>query len=98
MRILAAIFLAATSLFAQTNEFSVENSPSSEIERSEKIRTECLNGRRIICGKILRVLPDGLVVESGYTELLRPPLNTSWLLPGTATVTRPAGLIEGREP
>lgn len=52
----------------------------------------------MICGKILRVLPDGLVVESGYMDLLHPPLNSSWLVPGSATVTGAPGLVDGREP
>src|SRR5437762_296084 len=84
--ILAAAFLVAASLFAQTNNFSAANSPSSPVERSEKIRAECLDGRRMICGKILRVLPEGIVVESGYTDLLRPPLSGSWLVPAAARV------------
>src|SRR5204863_7622111 len=96
--ILAAAFLVAASLFAQTNNFSAANSPSSPVERSEKIRAECLDGRRMICGRILRVLPEGLVVESGYTDLLRPPLSGSWLVPSTASVSREPSLVEGRGP
>ena len=52
----------------------------------------------MICGKILRVLPEGLVVESGYTDLLRPPLTDSWLVPGTVAATRTPNLVESREP
>ena len=52
----------------------------------------------MICGKILRVLPEGLVVECGYTDLLRPPLTDSWLVPGTVTATRTPNLVESREP
>jgi len=44
------------------------------------------------------VLPDGLVVDSGYTDLLRPPLNKSWLIPGSVVASRAANVIEGREP
>jgi hypothetical protein len=107
MKIFAAIFLAAFSLSAQTNHLTATNPaasktetnrPPSAIERAEQIRAECLAGRRIICGKILKVLPDGLVADSGYTDLLRAPLNTSWLIPGSVTASRPAGLIESREP
>lgn len=65
---------------------------------AEQIRTACIQGRRSICGKILKVLPDGLVVESGYTNLLRAPLTRSWLAPGTVSATRAPNLIEGSEP
>jgi len=74
------------------------NPPPSDVQRAEQIRAECLRGRRLICGKILKVLPDGLVVDSGYTDLLRPPLNKSWLLPGSVIASRAANVIEGREP
>jgi hypothetical protein len=57
-----------------------------------------LQGRRIICGKILKVLPGGLVVESGYADLQRPPLNKSWLIPGSVATRRPANLMESSEP
>ena len=52
----------------------------------------------MICGKILRVLPDGLVIESGYTNLLRPPLTDSWLVPGTVSTAPAQNLLESREP
>jgi hypothetical protein len=67
-------------------------------EATEKIRDNCIQGRRIICGRIVKILPDGLVVESGYTNLMRPPLNKSWLIPGTVQATRAANLVEGTEP
>jgi hypothetical protein len=106
MKFFAAIFLAALNLSAQTINLTATNSAASKtetnrppaIQRAEQIRAECLAGRRIICGKILKVLPDGLVVDSGYTDLLRAPLNSSWLIPGSVTASRPAGLIESREP
>lgn len=70
----------------------------STAQHAEAIRTACIHGRRSICGKILKVLPDGLVVDSGYTDLMRPPLNQSWLAPGTTTTGRTANLVEGNEP
>jgi hypothetical protein len=70
----------------------------ADAQRFEKIRMDCIQNRRIICGKILKVLPDGLVVESGYTNLMRPPLNLSWLVPGTAVATRAPNLVEASEP
>jgi hypothetical protein len=67
-------------------------------QATEKIRADCVQGRRIICGRILMILPDGLVVDSGYTNLMRPPLSKSWLVPGTVQTSRPANLVEGNEP
>lgn len=102
----AVFFLAAISAVAQTNFFSATNlppqhqtnSPFAAFQQAEQVRANCLAGRRRICGKILKVLPDGLVVESGYTDLLRPPLTDSWLVPGTVTAVRTANLIESSEP
>ena len=67
-------------------------------QRYEQTRVECIQARRIICGKIIKVLPDGLVIESGYTNLMRAPLNKSWLIPGTVVASRPANLVEANEP
>jgi hypothetical protein len=55
---------------------------------------ECIENRRRICGKIVKVLPEGLVIDSGYTNLMREPLNRSWLIPGTAEAAKPVHLIE----
>ncbi|MGA2244685.1 MAG: hypothetical protein ABSH48_06795 [Verrucomicrobiota bacterium] len=66
--------------------------------KAEQLRMDCIAGRRLICGKVLRVLPDGLVVESGYTDLLRPPLTKSWVVPATASAHRNPTAIELREP
>jgi hypothetical protein len=63
-----------------------------------EIRVDCIQSRRIICGKILKVLPEGLVVDSGYASLMRSPLNHSWLVPGTVTAQRAANLVEGNQP
>ena len=52
----------------------------------------------MICGRILRVLPEGLVVESGYTNLLRAPLTTSWLAPGTVEASLAPNFLESNEP
>jgi hypothetical protein len=74
------------------------NHDLSLAQRAEQIRADCIRGRRSICGKILAVLPDGLVVESGYTNLLRQPLTASWLVSGTVTASRAVNLMEGAEP
>ncbi len=67
-------------------------------ERGEAMRAVCIENRRIICGKIIKVLPDGLVVDSGYTNLMRAPLNGSWLIPGTAEATRATNVVEEKKP
>ena len=99
---------AVWSASAQTNPpapagrsetFPTQASPGlSPAQRYEKTRVDCIQARRIICGKILKVLPNGLVVESGYTNLMRAPLNKSWLIPGTVMAARPANLVEANEP
>jgi hypothetical protein len=70
----------------------------SNSQQAEAIRISCIHGRRSIYGKILKVLPDGLVVDSGYTNLLRAPLTRSWLAPGTISADRASGVVEGNEP
>ena len=67
-------------------------------QRAEQIRTACLNGRRRICGQVIQMTPAGLVVDSGYTDLLRPELGRSWVAPGTVTANRPPNLVEEKAP
>ncbi len=77
-------------------------SPTNQIvvseQRFEQVRADCIQNRRIICGKILKILPDGLVVDSGYTNLMRYPLNRSWLIPGTATANKAIHFVEEARP
>jgi uncharacterized repeat protein (TIGR03806 family) len=86
--IFLCVGLGAWSVSAQTN-LAV---------RAEQIRTECIQGRRIVCGRVLQVTKTGLVVDSGYTSLLRPPLNHSWVTRAIAAPVRPAALVEGAAP
>jgi len=106
---LALLFvLTVLSASAQTNSVPPTNNPVAAssptnnsldlAQRYEKARMECIQARRSICGKIVKILPDGLVVESGYTDLMRSPVNQSWLIPGTVTATRPANLVEANQP
>src|SRR5258708_2367851 len=74
------------------------DSQKADVQHRNKIRAACIEGRRLICGKILDVLPGGLVVESGYTNLLREPLGKSWLIPGTVESSCAENLIEGATP
>ena len=66
--------------------------------RAEQIRAACVAGRRCVCGRVLKVLPGGLVVESGYTNLLRKALEGAWLLPGTVLASRAPNLVESPQP
>jgi hypothetical protein len=65
---------------------------------AEQVRANCIAGRRLICGKILKVTHEGLVVESGYTSLLRPPLTESWIVPATVSASRNPAVLELNEP
>jgi len=57
-------------------------------------RAACIQGRRVICGRVLQITTAGLVVDSGYTGLLQPPLNHAWLNRATALPARPAQVME----
>src|SRR5271170_3484502 len=87
---IVSFFTVSAPLVAQTTDSTSANQAGdtsaqqmkADFEHREQIRMECIEGRRLICGKILQILPDGFVVESGYTNLLREPLVQSWLAPG----------------
>jgi hypothetical protein len=111
IRLWTLFLFAAIPVWAQNNAVAPPH-PSSEIsnpppaaiqnppagQQIEKLRAECLQHRRAICGKILQVLPDGIVVDTGYTNLMRPPLNRSWLVPGSVKTEPAAHLVEGDQP
>lgn len=96
------LFASAVSAPAQTNGpaagFVPPTNRLSTLEISEQLRAQCITGRRSICGKILRIFPDGVLVESGYTNLARGTLTKSWLVPGSVVASRAADLVESREP
>jgi len=96
------LFAAAFSVSAQTNAPAAGSppppNPVAALKFSEELRAQCLAGRRSICGKILRIFPNGILVESGYTNLLRPPLTKSWLVPGSVVASRAPHLVESQEP
>lgn len=99
LALLAVSSIAAMSADGPSTDSSTPDQQARAFEQAtEKIRADCVEGRRIICGRILKILPDGLVVESGYTNLMRAPLGKSWLIPGTVQTTRPPNLVEAREP
>jgi len=92
------LFATLLPVAAQTNG----SSPAAESQAVEKhtaeIRAECIRGRRCICGKVIQIVPGGLVVESGYTDLLNPEFNQSWVISERAAVKRDPKLLERDEP
>ena len=101
--VMLPIILLAFSASAQTNGPATGNVASAQGDTAstaskEQVRNRCIEGRRSICGKILRILPDGVLVESGYTNLLRAPLTKSWLVPAVVTASPARNLVESKEP
>jgi hypothetical protein len=99
------LFAAAFSAAAQTNAAapSATNAVSAgdkmpPVELREQLRAQCIAERRSVCGKILRIFPNGILVESSYTNLLRGTLTKSWLVPGSVVASRAQNLVETREP
>jgi len=88
---------------AQTNRPAADDTAAVQkqialAKLTEQIRARCIEERRSICGRIVRIFPEGLLVEAGYTNLLREPLTKSWLVPGTVTASLAPNLVESSEP
>lgn len=81
-----------------TNGAAREVSERQRAQRAEQIRTDCRRGERLVCGRVLQVLPRGLVVESGYTNLLDPHYRQEWRVPGTAAISPHRPAAETDEP
>src|SRR5262245_4177422 len=96
------LLVAALSVHAQSNPIQKDSATAgattTAVQHAQQIRTTCIEGRRLICGRILEVLPEGLIVECGYTNLLREAVSRSWLIPGTVTARRAENLIESKMP
>jgi hypothetical protein len=87
----------ASNFTAEARQAQI-NRDMADAQVVEQMRDACIQGRRSICGKILKVLPEGLVVESGYTNLYREPLTRTWLVPGTVEAGLATNIIESSEP
>jgi hypothetical protein len=102
MMLFAQVSLAITSAFAQSNQIAISSNAAAATNssgtRAQQIRAACIQGRRCICGRVLDVTRAGLVIDSGYTSLMQPPLNHSWVVAGTVDASRPANLLEGKTP
>jgi hypothetical protein len=68
---------------------SSTNRPPPPAKTEDQVRGECIEGRRMICGRVVQVSKEGLVVESGYTELTRPPLDKTWVVRGNVVALKP---------
>jgi hypothetical protein len=102
---LLMMFSVSLAMMAQTNvststSANQTNQPAvrDRDQRATDIRTACINGRRCVCGKVIKIVPEGLIVESGYTALMHPPFTGSWVIPSGALVKRDSKLIERDEP
>jgi hypothetical protein len=97
--ILLICFSAMLPVMAQTNVSSSTNqTPAVDQRAAAEIRTACINGRRCVCGKVIKIVPEGLIVDSGYTALMDPPFTQAWVIPGGALVNRDSKLLERNEP
>lgn len=70
----------------------------NDVEAAERMRAQCIEGRRFISGRVLQVSREGVVVDSGYSSLMNPPFNKSWVVPGTVSVERDPHAVEERKP
>ncbi len=72
--------------------------PLAHAQLAEAIRAECIEARRYVAGRVIDITSTGLVVESGYSALLQPPFNQSWVVPGNATVQADSPAPEEKHP
>ena len=94
--------VGSTNSAARPRENQASQSASevqnAQAQRAEQLRMACIEGRRYICGRVTQILPDGLVVDSGYSSLLNPPFNQSWVVRGNVSVTKSPSLVEENKP
>ncbi len=86
---------AQTNLTARAN---TDLNVSNAAVRAEQLRAVCLQDRRCVSGRVLKVFPNGVLVESGYPSLLRDSLHGAWHLPATVIASRPSNLVETKDP
>lgn len=100
IKLFLLLMSASFSAVAQTNASTSSNHPNQNSVRdpATEIRNACITGRRCVCGKVIKIVPEGLIVESGYTALMQPPFTGSWVIPSGALVSRDPKLIERNEP
>ncbi|PWU18560.1 MAG: hypothetical protein C5B50_08835 [Verrucomicrobia bacterium] len=92
-------FSATATAATQTSQTHLTlNSNALPAVRAEQLRAVCLQNRRCVAGRVVKIFPNGIVVESGYPSLLRDSLHGAWHLPGTVTAGRATNLVEKLEP
>jgi hypothetical protein len=96
--ILAQAVVPANKLDSQPEAAITFSNQLACVQVVEAVRTHCIQNRRIICGRIVKMLPGGLIVDSGYTDLMRQPLERNWLIPATVETHRTPNLVEKNEP
>jgi hypothetical protein len=96
--ILAQAVVPANKLDSQPDASITFSNQLAYVQAMEFVRSNCIQNRRIICGRIVKMLPGGLIVDSGYTDLMRQPLESNWLIPGTVETHRAPNLVEKNEP
>ena len=87
-----------TAIPAKVSGPSIVPSAATNAVRAEEIRAACVQARRCVCGRVLKVFPNGVLVESGYPTLLREDLHGAWHLPHTVVAHPAAHLVERNEP
>jgi|SRR5581483_497161 len=99
MRFLSAFLCCAVALAASLVAAPAQtNATDASIAlRAERLRQQCIDGRREICGRVLQKTSEGLVVDSGYTVLLHPPFNQSWVVRGAASLQSDPTGVETRQ-
>jgi hypothetical protein len=103
MPLLLTVFCTSSlplAALAQTNNSTSTNQTNHAVVQAQhaaEIRAACIEGRRCICGKVIEIVPTGLIVDSGYTALMQPPFTGAWVIPGGALVKRDSKLIERSE-
>jgi len=105
LALLGGVLLAAAGLPAQTNELAAADhvAPAQTFDpavavRAEQLRTLCIQERRCICGRVLAVETNGLVIDSGYDSLLRLGKKGTWHFPSTVVASRDPHLVEDQNP
>jgi hypothetical protein len=103
--VLAGALLAGAGASAQTNVPAASNAMAAAQHsdpaiavRAEQLRGLCIQERRCICGRVLAVQTNGLVIDSGYANLLRNELKGNWHFPGTVVAARDPHLVEDQTP
>src|SRR5690242_19781729 len=76
----------------------IQQEQNAPAQRAEQMRMSCIEGRRYICGRVTQIQPDGMVVDSGYPELMKPPFNQSWVVRANVSLKKNPSVVEEKKP